>query len=59
MTRQTFTTTICQLLGRKRIDSAEAADALFNEIRKAAEDKVTFGKKGDLLAFKEIQGFIY
>lgn len=44
MTREAFTTTICRLLGKKRIDSAEAADTLYNEIRKGDDEKVTFGE---------------
>lgn len=44
ISKETFTKNICGLFGRKKLPEAQDADLLFDDIKKSAVDRVTFGK---------------
>lgn len=48
VSKETFTRTICRLFGKRKLGKEEDIQLLFNDIKKAEEERMTFGKDTDL-----------
>lgn len=44
VSKETFTRTICRLFGKRKLGKEEDIQLLFNNIKKAEEERMTFGR---------------